>query len=697
MRPHPTLIRQATIIAALLLPTALVQAQCPADDAFEDNDLCGSAVVAPLGVTSGLVVFGQAVGLDRDFWIIQNVPDGNELLVDVLFAHANGNIDARLYSDPTCSALVSVGSSSNSNEHLSVINSSGAAKNYYLMVFGASAAFDCNTYDLSVSIVVDQCLITPDDAFEPNDTCAAAAPLAASTSLGLFVTDTDPDYYSFSVPANDRLVIDTLYTTGGPDAQLFLFDDAACTNQLVANYGFFGTGYISYSNDTGATADIQLKVALASGAGCNTYDMSVSILPDICLQGTDDSFEQNDSCATATVMNPGSHTGLYVSHIDNDYYSINVADGDVLTVDINYIVGNEARLYLTLFDDSTCANQVDSDLAYYGTGSVTWTNTTGSAVNATLLVDLGNLTGCNFYDLNVSSAIDPCLDVLNEDGFEDNDDCASAPLIGDGLITGLFVQKLDRDFFVVSVANGATLNASIVFSHATADVDLYLYEGLTGCGDLASFVAAGQSASDDEVVTWTNATGGVANYYLQVVVYGSVFNGDCNFYDLDISGSLGGASEPFCLGDGSADAGGGPVGCPCGNNSTPGAGEGCLWSGGSGATLSTSGSTLVANDDLVFTCSSARPNQPSMLVQGATLTAFPFKDGILCAGNPTERIEVVILDASGSGSTTSSIVTEGAVGPGDTRYYQQWFRDPGGLSPCGNGSNFTGGVKISWL
>jgi hypothetical protein len=697
MRAQPTLIRRITIIAALLLTTALVQAQCPLDDSFEDNDDCASAVVAPLGLTSGLVVQGAASTLDRDYWIIQNVPDGHELFVDVLFAHTNGNIDARLYSNANCSGLVAVGSSSTSNENLTVINATGATKDYYLMVLGSSAAIDCNNYDLDVMIVPDQCLITPDDAFEPNDTCAAAAPLAASTSLGLFVTDTDPDYYILSVPANDRLVIDTLYTTGGPDAQLFLFDDAACTNQLVANYGFFGTGFISYSNDTGATADIRLKVALASGAGCNTYDMTVSILPDICLQGTDDGFEQNDSCAAATVMIPGAHTGLYVSHVDHDYYSINVADGDVLTVDINYVVGNEGRLYLTLFDDPSCANQVDSDLAYYGTGSVTWTNTTGSAVSATLLVDLGNLTGCNFYDLNVSSSADPCLDLQNEDGFEDNDDCAGAPLVGDGLTTGLFVQKLDADFFVVSVANGATLNVSALFSHATADVELFLYEGLTGCGDQASFVAAGQSVTDDESVSWTNATGSVSNYYVQVVVFGSAFNGDCNFYDLDISGSLGGASEPFCAGDGSADAGSGPVGCPCGNNSAPGAGEGCLWSGGVGATLSTSGSTLIANDDLVFTCSNARPNQPSLLVQGATLTAFPFKDGILCVGTPTERIEVVVLDAAGNGSTTSSIVTEGAVAPGDTRYYQQWFRDPGGISPCGNGSNFTGGIRILWL
>ncbi len=148
--------------------------------------------------------------------------------------------------------------------------------------------------------------------------------------------------------------------------------------------------------------------------------------------------------------------------------------------------------------------------------------------------------------------------------------------------------------------------------------------------------------------------------------------------------------QDFCLGDGISAA---P--CPCSNETPTYRAEGCENSQGHGAYLTARGALEVGADDATFAVYQARPNQPGMLVQGEATTNAPFKDGVLCMGNPTERIEVVFTDADGYAETASNISLEGSVLPFQTRYYQLWYRDPA-LSTCGTGSNFTQGLEVSW-
>ena len=146
----------------------------------------------------------------------------------------------------------------------------------------------------------------------------------------------------------------------------------------------------------------------------------------------------------------------------------------------------------------------------------------------------------------------------------------------------------------------------------------------------------------------------------------------------------------FCPGDGTNGA------CPCGNESSLNGGEGCKNSSGGGATLGWTGTSSVALDDLVLTVTGGLPSQPGMFVQGANTQGIPFKDGFFCMGNPTVRLEVAFLDPGGATSSAGSIVTLGTVGIGDERYYQYWYRDPGGVSPCGTGSNFSSAIRVPW-
>lgn len=170
-----------------------------------------------------------------------------------------------------------------------------------------------------------------------------------------------------------------------------------------------------------------------------------------------------------------------------------------------------------------------------------------------------------------------------------------------------------------------------------------------------------------------------------------VLSGNSSDFNADGIPDECGPGTVICAGDGST------IPCPCGNNSAAGAGEGCANSTGVGAILYTTGTALVVNDDLRFHVAQARPSQPALLVQGASFVTTPFKDGVFCTGNPTQRVEVIFLDGFGNGSTTGSIVTNGVIpAGGGIRRYQMWYRDPGG-SPCGTGSNFSQGIAISWI
>jgi len=683
---------------AMVLSTSLASAQCPAADANEPDDDCltATAVVSPYS-QAGLTVFGEGnlAGQNLDFFSI-NLPAGEILQGDLTFSTANGDIDLYFYdaaAAATCGGTnlgdyLVRGFTGSDNESIIWANTGAAAMSIVVMVDTFGGGFDCNDYSIDLATFADPCVNPTDDIFEPNDSCGAGVALPAGITLNLFASDVNEDYYQIAVPVAAILTVDLTYSPAGGDVDMLLYSDNTCATLLDSDFTFGGTGQVSWSNATGVAQLITLRCTIAAGEDCNTYELNVAVPPDPCLQGIDDSHEPNDTCATAGALGAGAELGLFVSDTNPDNYTISVPVGEILTVDMTYVSGVNADPDMVLYDDAgTCLSQVDTAFSFGGASQVEWSNATGVVATITLNVNVLAGEGCNTYDLNVSTAPDPCLDPASEDSFSPNHDCASAYAIGDGTYPGLFITPTVLDFFSVTLADTDTLTVDMI--SGSADLDIYLWDDAgVNCGSTANYLARAFSGGNTDTVSWTNMSGAS----MSITIGMDWFSGpDCDNYDLTITGAGGSFATPFCFGDGSA------VACPCANESAVGAGEGCAWSGGVGAILTATGSNSVAADDIQFHVSQARASQPSMLVQGATLIAVPFKDGILCMGNPTERVEVVFLDGNGEGSSLSSIITEGNVSPGDTRHYQQWFRDPGGISPCGTGSNFTQGLTVNYI
>ena len=253
--------------------------------------------------------------------------------------------------------------------------------------------------------------------------------------------------------------------------------------------------------------------------------------------GADDEFEDNDTCATAVPVPMGSSEDLLLlgnaaPSKDEDFFTVDVGPHDTLFVDLSF-KDADGDIDLYLYQDD-CHDHV-SWLArgYTSTDdeSVTWTNNTDAVQTYTIVVDaFGSGFYCNRYDMDVA--------ICAGDAYEDNDSCVTAVPAPVGQVSGLNVSGpanawgLDEDYFTVSVPAGQTLNASIWFAHAEGDLDLYLYDATSGCHDHTSWLARGFSPTDNEIVSWQNATGSAVDCIVVVDAYGAGF--DLNTYDMRI-------------------------------------------------------------------------------------------------------------------------------------------------------------------
>ena len=111
------------------------------DDRYEENDTFNEAALITPGTYTGFEL------LDPDYYKI-DVCTGGTITVDILFTHANGDLDLHLY-DAGFSEVVS-SLSTDDNESLTYTSTASSNVFYYLYVEGYQGA--TNTYDMNISI-----------------------------------------------------------------------------------------------------------------------------------------------------------------------------------------------------------------------------------------------------------------------------------------------------------------------------------------------------------------------------------------------------------------------------------------------------------------------------------------------------------------------------------------------------------------
>jgi hypothetical protein len=379
-----------TVQAAPLAPPGTSASATCIDDTFEDNDSITTAAPVGEGSFAGL----RSCASDADFYAIA-LSTGDEITVDVVFAHAEGDIDLALLD--ASGAVVATSESSTDDEQVSYVVPTAAVFSIRVHLRADAGSIDGNDYDLMVSVIPEP-TTCPDDDFEENDSFGDPAPVSTGTITDLRTCDGDEDFYSIPLSTGDDITVDVVFAHAEGDIDLALLAPSGAV--VAASASGDDDEQVVYT--TPAAGVFLVRVSLAADTGSNEgndYELDISIQPAPTTCG-DDGLEENDSVGDPAPLTVGTTAGLRVCLLDDDYYSIPLSADDIITLDVAFAHA-EGDVQIALLDPgglvvATSESSTDDERIFYHS------RTTGLfSIRVFLLADHGTVEG-NDYDLSVA-------------------------------------------------------------------------------------------------------------------------------------------------------------------------------------------------------------------------------------------------------------------------------------------------------
>lgn len=483
------------------------------------------------------------------------------------------------------------------------------------------------------------------------------------------------------------------------DTKIVIYDGLSCSSFVQLDCaeescevsGISGAR-VTWSAVAGQQYLLRLGARQPFTAGFGAFE----ILLDPCDTLTDDGLEDNDTFATALPLAPGTWTNLLTTSGDPDFYSFTLQSGERVDM-ITTLASSMGDIDFRIYDSSgtLLADVEGPDPEYINLSSGVET------VVFEVYEDPGNGFACGQYDMTIVIGPDPCFN-LQDDAFEDNDTCATAADIGDGTYLGLALfAHTDLDMFRVTIPDGAVFVADLM--HTTSnnctgeDIDMFLYDASAGsCNDDPTIdpinsgeLASAWTCADNEILTWTNATGSGMTCLLRISIWPDNVASGCSSYDLTLSGTGAVGPNLYCS--------------PANPNSS-----------GLSATLGTSSmsgpgvfhldATQGPIDQFGYFLVAATGAEPGISVsQGMLCLSPPFGRYTSTAGsglNSLGRFDAngVMQNLVGTSSTgagfdvpaTLPAPPGGTILPGSTWDFQLWYRDLGGAS------NFSDAISVDF-
>jgi hypothetical protein len=474
----------------------------PTPDPCTEGGLEPDSATSPRTLsTDGAAVAGRICtspatgsGNDVDFFGFAVSGATRKVAISVRFVDADGDIDVRLKD--AAGALVT-SSAGVSDEELMLVDL--APGSYVVEVYGFLSAQ--NAYTVAASIVT----CTEDD-FEPNDSAAAAVPVAGR-ALAAVRCPADDDFWAIRLEAGDAL-----------DARLA---GAGVTMSLVSSTGALQQGDV----DDGAGGRRLQASGLPAGryalrvTGSGTAQASYTLTPTITpspARCVDDGAEPNNGSTDAFVLDSASLAdGSYelstlticegTGSTDTFFLdvpaarTVRVALDHVTTTDLDVEVLEKrgtSALYRSLASGDAFAGVLDNvgGVMNVGTRLLVRVTEFGTQPAAGLPYGLGIELGSAPNQACVDDRFDTWTGTTSDSGgansrtlrFTNDDDTdgdndpltvvAPVPLTAPETLSTLRICPGNSDFFSVSLTQGQRVVVDVSYAHASGrDIDLRLF------------------------------------------------------------------------------------------------------------------------------------------------------------------------------------------------------------------------------
>jgi len=377
------------------LPAPNLACVCPGPDAYDPNNAFAAAHPLTLdGLGRARVGGGVTMSL-ADFYSF-TAPKHDPVQVITNYSVGAGNVSSLsldIYDALQNDFANDHHPRSTPSDTLRATFESAAGAVYTARV--SSSTDVCTAYDL----VVDALYCT--DAWEDNDSLAAPAPLALDATSQASILPTidglDDDYFGFAAPKHDPVSAGVTYTRPAGDTvrlQLEIFDSTG--SDIAADRSTRTMPSQTLSSvweSASAGAVYTVHVQSDTGGVCAPYQLQLNGL------WCTDSFEDNDSFATAVALPGNTQSSATVSSLDGDDYLVHTA-APTGSCTVSYTVpqGSTQQLQLDLYDAT--GSDFSSDHTARTSTSQTLTVSWGASSAPAVLGVTASIQDCTPYTVS---------------------------------------------------------------------------------------------------------------------------------------------------------------------------------------------------------------------------------------------------------------------------------------------------------